>query len=300
MLQTVLGLDAVRIASAFLTSPTAMGQRLVRAKAKIRDAGIAFELPGRDALPERLDAVLSAIYAAYGAGWDGIDGADRRLSGLAEEALWLARLTAGLAPNDPEASGLLALILHCEARRAARRGPAGEFIPLSRQDPRLWRRDLIIEAERTLTAAAALGRIGRFQLEAAIQSLHAQRAVTGRLPAEELARLYEGLVRIAPAMGALVGRAAAVAEARDAAQGLTLLDAIPADAALAYQPYWALRAHLLDRLARPFEARQARTHALGLTEDPAVRAFLAAQNPGDEAQSGLLDHSLAPGAETTG
>src|SRR5215510_8071860 len=121
MLQAVLGIDAARIASAFLVSPAAMSQRLVRAKSKIRDAGIAFEVPEMDELPNRLEAVLDAIYAAYGAGWEYAVGADPHSTHLAEEALWLARLVVGLLPDEPEAKGLLALLLHCEARRTARR-----------------------------------------------------------------------------------------------------------------------------------------------------------------------------------
>lgn len=274
MLQTVLGLDAGRIASAFLVAPAAMGQRLVRAKAKVRDAGIAFEEPGAEAIGERLDAVLSAIYAAYGTGWDNLDGADARRGDLIGEALWLARLLVALAPTEPEPKGLLALILHCEARRAARKDAQGRFVPLSEQDARLWDSARIREAEGMLTQAARAGRIGRFQLEAAIQSVHAQRAVTGRIPWEELARLYEGLVRIAPTIGALVGRAAAIAEARGPTVGLDSLGEIPEDAVDRYQPYWVLRAHLLARMGEGDTARSARARAIGLTEDVSVRAFL--------------------------
>ena len=280
MLQTVLGLDAKRIAAAFLTAPAAMSQRLVRAKLKIRDAGIAFELPDRHALPDRLDAVLSALYAAYGAGWDEVEGSDAPLGGLTGEAIWLARLVADLAPQEPEAHGLAALMLHCEARRPARRDAQGRFTPLSQQDPGLWSQPLIAEAETRLRTAASLSRLGRFQLEAAIQSMHAQRAVTGRMPWEELARLYEGLVLIAPSVGAKVGRAAALAEARGADAGLASLDAIDAPGARTYQPLWALRAHLLDRLGRRTDAQDARRIAIGLTENAAVRSFLQGLNDG--------------------
>src|SRR5712692_3375427 len=148
MLQTVLGLDAARIASAFCVAPATMGQRLVRAKAKIRVAGMSFEGPEPSEVPARLGAVLEAIYAAYGVGWDDAAGADPRRSGLAEEAIWLARLVVQLAPNAPEARGLLALMLHCEARRPARRAPDGAYIPLSEQDVALWSRAMIDEAEQ--------------------------------------------------------------------------------------------------------------------------------------------------------
>jgi len=272
MLQTVLGLDAARIASAFLVSPAAMGQRLSRAKVKIRDAGIGFELPEAKELPPRLDAVLEAIYAAYGSGWDDVAGADPRRRGLAAEAVDLGRMLRPLLPAEPEVEGLLALMLHCEARREARRGPDGTYIPLSEQDTARWSAPMIAEAERILSAAAQDKRFGRFQLEAAIQSVHAQRARTGRTNWEAIALLYEGLVRLAPTIGARVGQAAAVAEARDAAAGWALLQAIPAEAVTGYQPYWALAAHLLRRLGQPADATYER--AIGLCEDPAMRDFL--------------------------
>ncbi|OWJ67172.1 RNA polymerase sigma factor [Inquilinus limosus] len=272
MLQTVLGLDAARIASAFLVSPAAMGQRLSRAKAKIRDAGIGFELPEARELPPRLDAVLEAIYAAYGSGWDDVAGADPRRRGLAAEAIDLGRMLRPLLPAEPEVEGLLALMLHCEARREARRGPDGGYVPLSEQDTVRWSAPMIAEAERILSAAAQDKRFGRFQLEAAIQSVHAQRARTGRTDWEAIALLYEGLVRLAPTIGARVGQAAAVAEARDAAAGWALLQAIPAEAVAGYQPYWALAAHLLRRLGQSADAAYER--AIGLCEDPAMRAFL--------------------------
>ncbi|HUZ62925.1 MAG TPA: DUF6596 domain-containing protein [Acetobacteraceae bacterium] len=275
MLQTVLGLDAARIASAFIMQPAAMGQRLTRAKAKIHDAGIPFDVPVASMLPSRLDAVLEAIYAAYGSGWDDLAGADPRRMGLAMEAIGLGRLLLGLMPAEPEVQGLLALMLHCEARREARRTAAGGYVPLSEQDVARWSRPMIEEAERLLATAEQAGRIGRFQLEAAIQSMHARRAGNGRTDWEAIALLYEGLVRHAPTIGALVGRAAAIAEVRGAATGWAFLQAIPDEAVGSYQPYWALAAHLLKRLDRPEEAAAAYSRAIGLCEDPAMRAFLA-------------------------
>ena len=275
MLQTVLGLDAARIASAFLQAPATMGQRLVRAKARIREAGLAFELPEAADLPARLDAVLEAIYAAYGSGWDDIAGSDPRRRGLAEEAIWLARLLAARLPDEPEALGLLALMLHCEARRDARRDAAGRFVPLAEQDARRWLAPIEVEAERTLERAVTFRRIGRFQLEAAIQSAHAQRPITGRMDWPSVLQLYEALAQLAPTVGALVGCAAAAGQAHGPVAGLDRLDALPATAVAAYQPYWALRAGLLVRAGRPAEAADACRRATGLTEDPAVRAFLA-------------------------
>jgi RNA polymerase sigma-70 factor (ECF subfamily) len=274
MLQTVLGLDAARIASAFLVPPATMSQRLVRAKARIRQTGVRFEVPEAHELPGRLDAVLEAVYAAYGAGWDDVAGAEAG-HGLSDEAMWLGRLVVDLLPDAAEAKGLLALMLHCEARRSARRAADGRYVPLSEQDPARWSRSMIEEAEALLARAARAAAPARFQLEAAIQSAHAHRAVTGRTDWEAIALLYEGLLRWAPTIGVRVGHAAALAEVRGAAEGLAALNAI--DGAAEYQPYWALRAELLTRLGRNPEARDAYARAIGLSEDPAVRAFLTSR-----------------------
>jgi predicted RNA polymerase sigma factor len=273
MLQTVLGLDAVRIAESFLTSPAAMGQRLVRAKTKIRDARIPFELPDRDQLAPRIGAVLAAIYAAYGTGWEDVLGADPRRKGLAEEAIWLGRVVVGLMPDEPEAKGLLALMLHCESRRLARRDAHGAFVPLQRQDTALWAKDMVAEAEALLAAASGKASLGRFQIEAAIQSVHAQRAVTGVVNWKALILLYDLLLRVAPTLGAMVARAAVLAEGADAQAGLAVLDALSNQTAN-YQPYWAARGHVLALMDRGAEAATAYRRAAGLSEDPAVRTFL--------------------------
>jgi predicted RNA polymerase sigma factor len=274
MLQTVLGLDAARIAGAFLISPKTMGQRLVRAKNKIRDAGIRFEIPDRRDLPERLDAVREAIYAAFGIGWDDMAGIDQRGRDLSEEAIWLARVLLELMPNEPEVCGLLSLMLYSEARRPARRGKDGRYIPLSEQDPKQWSLALLREAEHHLAKAARYGLPGRFQLEAAIQSVHAERASSGRVEWNAIAGFYEQLNRISPSVGAQTGYAAAIAEARGEETGLEVLDSIDRDEVTGYQPYWAVRAHLLQRLNKISEAQHAYDRAIGLAEDPAVREFL--------------------------
>jgi predicted RNA polymerase sigma factor len=274
MLQTVLGLDAVRIAHAFLVSPTTMGQRLVRAKTKIRDGGIRFEVPQEQELPQRLEAVLEAIYAAFGIGWDDMAGVDQRGRDLAEEAIWLARVLLQLMPREAEVRGLLALMLHCEARRPARRGPDGRYIPLSEQDTEQWSLPLIDEAERHLGAASSRHCAGRFQLEAAIQSVHAERLHSGRTEWTAAVLFYEQLIRISPTLGAQIGYAAAVGEANGPQAGLAALDRINRGAASAYQPYWAVRAHLLQRLGKTSEAADAMDQAIGLAQDPAVRQFL--------------------------
>jgi predicted RNA polymerase sigma factor len=274
MLQAVLGLDAATIAAAFLAQPASMGQRLSRAKTKIRDAGIAFEVPDRHELAERLDAVLDAIYVAYGSGWDDFAGADPRRRGLTGEAVWIARMLLDLLPGEPEARGLLALMLYCDARGPARRAASGDYVPMSEQDTRLWSAALIREADGVLAVAAGQRRAGRFQLEAALQSAHIEGARTGLIDWHGIAVLYEGLVLVAPSVGALVGRAAALAEANGPATGFARLEEIDADAVKGYQPYWAVRAHLLRRLGQAGGALDAFDRAIELTEDAAVRNFL--------------------------
>lgn len=275
MLQAVLGIDAARIASAFVVKPSTMGQRLTRAKSKIRSEKMKLELPDANELPQRLDSVLEAIYAAYGRGWDeDVSGVDTHHKGLSEEAIYLGKLLMQFLPAEPEVQGLLALMLYCEARRDARRGKDGSYVPISEQDTSLWSKQMIMEAELCLSSASQVGRMGRFQLEAAIQSLHVQRAWTGRTEWDKIALLYEGLVRMAPTIGVLVGRAASVAEAYGADRGWALLKAIPAEEVKSYQPYWALAAHLLARLQKKEEALAAYSRAIGLSTDPSIREFL--------------------------
>lgn len=280
MLQAVLGLDAARIASAFLVSPAAMGQRLVRAKTKIRDAAIPFSVPEPPEWEERLGHVLEAIYSAYTTGWESLNEASSTHQALAGEAIDLGRTLARLMPAEPEALGLLALMLHCEARRAARFTSAGAFVPLDKQDPARWSRRMMDEAEQHLRAAAGCQRVGRFQLEAAIQSIHAERAVTGRINWAEILLLYEGLIRTAPRIGALVGRAVALGQSGQPGAACAALEEIPAHRVANYQPYWAARAHLLQLLDRAVEAREAFTRAASLTEDPALREYLRQRSVG--------------------
>jgi len=277
MLQAVLGLDATRIAQAFLVPPATMGQRLVRAKRKIRATGIPFAIPPPHELPSRLEAVLEAIYAAYGIGREETPGVDPRAENLADEAIWLARVVRERMPDEPEVRGLLALMLFCDARRAARRAPDGRYVPLSEQDPAAWSMNTIREAEAELGAATRRGRPGRFQLEAAIQSVHAERAQNGRTDWAAIVVFYDHLVRLAPTLGARVAQAAAVAEAQGPAAGLAMLDEIERAVAAAYQPYWAVRAHLLRSVGRATEAAEAYDCAIGLALDPATRRFLLAR-----------------------
>ena len=275
ILQTLLGLDAVAIGSAFLVSPAAMGQRLVRAKAKIREAGIRLVEPEAAQRRERLPAVLDAIYAAYGEGWSDADGADAKRRNLAEEGIWLGRLVCALVPDEPEPLGLLALMLHAEARRPARRDEAGGFVALSDQDTGRWDLGMIQEAERLLFRAAPMGRPGRYQLEAAIQSAHAVRR-HGQPPAwREIVLLYEGLFALTGSPAVAISRAAALAQLDGAWAGLAALDQMADDPRLvSYQPWWATRAALLAEGGRTGEAAEAYDRAIGLATDPAVRGFL--------------------------
>jgi RNA polymerase sigma-70 factor (ECF subfamily) len=275
MLQTVLGFDAATIASAFLVSPATMGQRLARAKAKIRNAGIAFEVPERPLPRERVDAVLEAIYAAYAEGWSDPQGADARRRNLADEAIWLGRLVAALMPEEGEALGLLALILHAHARRDARRDEAGRFVPLATQDPSQWDAAAIDEAESLLQQAMRCGGIGRYRLEAAVQSAHAIRRHGVAADWRAIERLYDALCSLTGSPVAALNRAVAVAESRGTAAGLAALDALADEPRLRdYQPYWAARAELLARNGRPEEAQAAYQRAIGLERDEAVRRFL--------------------------
>jgi RNA polymerase sigma-70 factor (ECF subfamily) len=275
ILQTILGFDAATIASAFLAAPATMGQRLVRAKNKIRQAGIPFRVPARAELGERLEAVLEAIYAAFAEGWTDPAGTEVRRRNLAEEGIWLGRLVASLLPDEPEALGLLALMLHAEARRTARRDAAGDYVPLAQQDPALWDAALIAEAEALLFRAGALGAIGRYQLEAAVQSAHAVRRRSGRADWAAIERLYDALAAMTGSPVVAINRAIAVAETQGPAPGLAALDALADDARLSdYQPYWAARAELLARSGDAAAADRAYEQAIGLESDPAVRRFL--------------------------
>jgi predicted RNA polymerase sigma factor len=268
ILQVVLGLDAKTIASAFLTSPSAMSKRLVRAKDKIRQAGIPFRIPERDELPARLETVLDAIYAAFTEGWTDPGGTDTARRDLTEEVMFLARLVTELLPNEPESLGLLALILHAEARRCARRNAEGEYVPLAEQDPSNWDGQMIAEAEALLLRASSLDRLGRYQLEGALQSAHVHRCRTGRPNWTEVVHLYDALLAISGSPVVAINRALAIGS----------LEAMPdatTDQRLAeYQPYWAARAELLAKAGAHCEARRAYEVAIGLERDPSVRRFL--------------------------
>jgi predicted RNA polymerase sigma factor len=275
ILQVVLGLDASMIASAFLMSPTTMGQRLVRAKDKIRQAGIPFRIPEREELPSRLAAVLDAIYAAFAEGWADPGGTDVARRDLPEEALFLGRLVTQMLPEEPEAMGLLALMLHAQARRRARRNLQGEYVPLAEQDPALWDSQMIEVAEALLRRASARGVIGRYQLEGALQSAHVHRRCTGRANWTAVVQLYDALWALSGSPVVAINRALAIAETEGAAAALNAMPDVAADVRLTeYQPYWAARAELLVKTGAYSEARRAYELAIGLERDPAVRSFL--------------------------
>ena len=279
MLQVVLGFDAATIASAFLIAPATMAQRLVRAKAKIRQAGIGFEVPQGEALRGRLATVLDAIYAAYAEGWSDPEGVDARRRNLADEAIWLGRLVASMLPDESETLGLLSLMLHAHARRDARRNATGDYVPLSEQDPARWDAAMVDEAEALLHRANRCDGVpGRYQLEAAVQSAHAMRRRTGAIDWPAIEHLYDALCELTGSPVAALNRAVALAETRGPTAGLAVLDALASDARLAeYQPYWAARAGLLARMGDTQAADRAYERAIGLESDPAVRRFLLAR-----------------------
>ncbi len=278
ILQSVLGLDAARISEAFLVAPSTMGQRLVRAKAKIKDARIPFRVPDRNELPGRLDAVLEAVYAAYGSGWDDVDQLDGARRDLVPESIRLARLLVELLPDEPETHGLLALLLHSHARHDARRDADGDYVPLAEQDTSRWSRPLIEEAEQHLALALAGRRLGPHQLQAAVQSVHNRRAMTGTTDWTAIAALYDGLMALAPTVGTGVARAAAYRERDGAPAGLALLDelvAVRGQAAVdGYQPYWVLRSVCARETGDADAADDAAARALALTTSPRIAAHL--------------------------
>jgi RNA polymerase sigma-70 factor (ECF subfamily) len=270
MLQAILGFTAAEIARAYVSSPAAMSKQLVRAKERIKANAIPFRVPKPMIRAERLSDVMEAIYGCYSLCW--LDGPET--DSMQREAVYLADLLATEMNDDPEVLGLSALLAFLHSRRAARLRD-GRYVPLVEQLTELWDYDLIAAADMRLRQAFKHGRTGRYQIEAAIQSVHAARARTGTTDWSALLALYEGLIHFAPTMGAYVSQAAVVGGVHGAEAGLAALEKLADPRLEQFQPYWATRAHLLAGSGAIVEARDAYDRAISLAVSAGARGFLA-------------------------
>lgn len=265
------GLTTAELARAFLVPESTMAQRLVRAKAKIRDARIPYRVPADADLPERVSSVLAVVYLVFNEGYAASSGDRLVREDLCAEAVRLGRLLVGLMPDEPEAVGLLALMLLTESRRPARSGPGRELVPLDEQDRGLWDRELIAEGQALVRQCLRRGSPGPYQIQAAVNAVHSDAAVAADTDWRQVLRLYDQLLAVAPSPVVALNRAVAVAEVTGPREALALLDGLELGG---YYVFHAVRADLLRRLGRVAEAAAAYEAAAGLTDNRAEQGFL--------------------------
>lgn len=273
-LRTLGGLGTREIARAFVVPEATMAQRLVRVKRKIRDAGIPYRVPRAEDLADRTETVLQVLYLIFNEGWSSVSGPEPLRVELSDEALRLVRVLVELRPDEPEARGLLALMLLHDARRAARHDAEGRFVALDAQDRSLWDAQRIAEGTRHLERALALRRPGPYQLQAAISAVHAEAATADATEWDRIVRLYDVLLSLRPTPIVGLNRAVAVSFAAGAEAGLRALTTVDRDRLADYQPFHAARADLLRRAGRSAEASAAYRRAIELSGNAAERTFL--------------------------